>query len=151
MGRIRRHALLWSAFVASLLAGPAWSLSGATTWAPSVGLGGHLVPGCIASVRGVLGDPAEDAYVIRVVQQVGNAWRGSGTISLELPVAPDDDRSLEATFPVYGEATRLRVDLATRDGRMLASRGQSTACARPTGGDPARVDSEGLRPVMDPA
>ncbi len=122
MGRVGRHAILWLPLLATLLASPAWPASGALTWAPAIGLGGHLVPGRVTSVGGALGDPGEDAYVIRVVQEVGNAWRGSGTISFELPAVPDDDGALEAAFPVYGEATQLRVELATRDGRTLASR-----------------------------
>jgi len=119
--RRRRILLAVSLALAGLVAGHA-AVRAATTFEVVVGLGGHVVPGRLAPIRLTLTGLPGDAARLRVLQDVGNAWRGETTMSFEVPLVLSDAGDCEEVFPLYDVALPLRIELLSANGRVLAQK-----------------------------
>ena len=119
----RRRRVLWalSLALAGLVGGCA-AVRAATTFEVAVGLGDHVVPGRLVPVRLTLTSLPGDAARLRVLQDVGNAWRGETTMSFEVPLVLSDVGDCEEVLPLYDVALPLRVELLSANGRVLAQK-----------------------------
>lgn len=119
VARRRRRGLLVVLTVASLLA-VTLPVGAEDAFDVAVGLGESIVPGRFAPIRLTPTSDLADATHLRVVQDVGNAWRGETTMSFEVPIALSDAGDCEEVIPIYDAALPLRVELLAAGGRVLA-------------------------------
>ena len=117
MNRARLGVMLLPAFLClsvSALASPQIDVS--------LGFSGYFVPARMAPLRVSLSglEPAFSGSV-RIVEQVGNAWRGQARSSICLPIS-GASRVYEGAIPVYDFSQPLRVSLLGEDGQVIAQR-----------------------------
>jgi len=122
MTRRRRRVLLAASLaLAGLVAGHAPARA-ETTFDVVVGLGDHAVTGRLAPIRLTLPGLTGDVARLRILQDVGNAWRGETTMSFEVPLVLSDAGDCEEVLPLYDVALPLRIELLSADGRVLAQK-----------------------------
>ena len=122
MTRRRRRVLLAVSLALAGLVGGYAAVRAATTFEVVVGLGDHVVPGRLAPIRLTFTGLPGDAARLRVLQDVGNAWRGETTMSFEVPLVLSDAGDCEEVFPLYDVAFPLRIELLSANGRVLAQK-----------------------------
>ncbi|MEI6171576.1 MAG: hypothetical protein WCQ45_03740, partial [bacterium] len=122
MTRRRRRVLLAVSLAFAGLVGGYAAVRAATTFEVVVGLGDHVVPGRLAPIRLTLTSLPGDAARLRVLQDVGNAWRGETTMSFEVPFVLSDAGDCEEVFPLYDVTLPLRIELLSANGRVLAQK-----------------------------
>jgi len=87
-----------------------------------IGLGGAVVDGRFTAARIVLaGLPAAVAGRLVVEQQVGNAWKGSATVRLDVQSGTFDNGPLDVALPLHDALNPLTFYLFDSAGALLAS------------------------------
>jgi len=104
------------------LLGSSWTAFAVPTLDATVGLAGRVVPGQPAPIRVTLADVPSGATLLRITQDVGNAWRGETAMSFEMRVSATPRGDVEAAIPIYDAVRPLRLELLAVDGRRLAEK-----------------------------
>ena len=87
-----------------------------------VGFAGAIVDGRFAPVRlAITGLPTPISGTLVAEQQVGNAWKGSALVRLELDAGPFQDGIVDLTLPIHDTLNPLSLFLYDTDGSLVAS------------------------------
>jgi hypothetical protein len=88
----------------------------------NLGFSGRFVPGRMTPVRLIVSGvkhPFSGSF--RIVQDIGDAWRGKASSLLEIPIPSITDGEYEELLPLYDFTHPLRVSLCTADGTVVAT------------------------------